>query len=131
MMNTKMMSMPGFRVPNGGAISIHRPKPVLLFIFLLLSWFFLPGLLHQIDETAGNVDQSIWLLVVLSLIGFLLICGLCWWMLRYFWMILELPSIDKMVSQFKFLPLWQQLSFYYASFALLLLAAMGCLIAIC
>ncbi len=130
-MNTKMISMPGIRVHNGGAIAMHRPKPVLLFILLLLCWFFLPALLHQIDETAGNVDQSIWLLVVLSLIGFLLICGLCWWMLRYFWMILELPSIDQMVSQFKFLPLWQQLSFYYASFALLLLAAMGCLIAIC
>ena len=130
-MNTKMISMPGFRVHSGSAISIHMPKPVLLFVLLLLCWFFLPGLLHQIDETAGNVDQSIWLLVVLSLIGFMLICGLCWWMLKYFWMILELPSIDKMVSQVKFLPLGQQLSFYYASFALLLLAAMGCLLAIC
>ena len=130
-MNVKMIKMPGYRLHDSDALSVYRLTPALLFIFLLLTWFFLPGLLRQLDETAGSVDQSIWLLVLLSLIGFLLICGLCWWLLRYFWMVLELPSIKKMVSQFKFLPLWQQLSFYYASFALLLLAAMGCLIAIC
>lgn len=132
MMNTKMIKLPGLWEQVSSAIFRYKPSvPVLLFILLLLMWFFLPGLLHQIDETAGNVDQSIWLLVVLSLIGFLLICGLCWQLLQHVWMAMELPPIELMVSQFNLLPLWQQLSFYYASFALLLLAALGCMNAIC
>jgi len=49
---------------------------MLLFLCLLLLWFFAPLLLQRIDQTVGNVDQSIWLLIILSLISFLLICGL-------------------------------------------------------
>jgi hypothetical protein len=41
-----------------------------------------------------------------------------------------LPTLGYMVSQFKQLLLWQQLGFYWASFALLLWAAVGVLSAV-
>lgn len=43
----------------------------LLFLILLFLWCFAPPWLRVFDETAGNIDQSIWLLVLLSLISFL------------------------------------------------------------
>ncbi|WP_442591914.1 hypothetical protein ACSBL2_11870 [Pedobacter sp. AW31-3R] len=127
----KFFNLPDERVRREDTPIFKPSVPVLLFIFLLLTWCFLPQWLHRIDETAGNIDQSIWLLILLSLITFLLICGLCWWLMQQFWLVLQLPPIEMMVSQFKVLPIWQQLSFYYASFALFLAAALGCLIAIC
>ncbi|WP_442587776.1 hypothetical protein ACSBL2_17160 [Pedobacter sp. AW31-3R] len=106
-------------------------SPIVLFVSLMILWFYMPLLLNGIDKTAGGVDQGIWLVILISLISFLMVCALCWWLLQRFWMILQLPSLELMVSKFKYLPLWQQLIFFYASFALLLLAALGCLIAIC
>jgi len=107
------------------------PEPILLFVVLLLLWTVAPVLLQRIDQTAGSVDQSIWLLVILSMISFLLLVALSWWLLHHFWTVLGLPNLSYLVSQFKTLALCQQLSFLWGSFALLLLAAMGCLVAIC
>ncbi|MDO7744093.1 MAG: hypothetical protein MUP99_09975, partial [Pedobacter sp.] len=87
--------------------------------------------LHHIDETAAGVDQSIWLLIILSLYTFQLISALCWWLLQRFWLSAGLPPLKIMVSQFDTLSLWQQLGFYLASFSLLLVAASVCLNAIC
>jgi hypothetical protein len=102
-----------------------------VFLLLLATWFFAPGWLRQVDGTVGSIDQSIWLLVVLSLISFMLITALCWWLLKRFWLVSGLPPIGTMVSQFNTLKLWQQLGLYLLSFALLLLAALGSLVAIC
>ena len=102
-----------------------------VFMLLLATWFFAPGWLRQVDGTVGSVDQSIWLLVVLSLISFMLITALCWWLLKRFWLVSGLPPIGTMVLQFNTLQLWQQLGLYLLSFALLLLAALGSLVAIC
>jgi hypothetical protein len=118
-------------IPLANSSVFKGIKQHLLFLFLLFVWCFAPPLLRGIDETAGNIDQSIWLLILLSLISFLLVAGLCWWLLQRFWSMSGLPSFTKMVSQFNNLALWQQLSFYWASFALLLLAASVCLSAIC
>ncbi|WP_442591538.1 hypothetical protein ACSBL2_09945 [Pedobacter sp. AW31-3R] len=130
-MTTKIYQTPHNREQEDDISFLTPSVPFLLFIALLLMWFFVPMLLNRIDATIGNVDQSIWLLVLLSMISFLMVCGLCWWLLQQFWLVLQLPPIEQMVSQFNSLLLWQQLSFYYASFALLLVAALGCLIAIC
>jgi hypothetical protein len=108
-----------------------KREPLLLFIMLLLLWTFAPLGLHHLDESAGSVDQSIWLLILLGMICFLLISALCWWLLQIFWAALGLPNLKWMVLQFNSLELCQQLSFYWASFALLLLVAMGCLCAVC
>jgi hypothetical protein len=103
----------------------------LLFIALVLLWFLFPRMIQYNDPTAGVIDQSIWLLVLASVISFLFIIGICWWLLKHFWMSLDLPSLQHLFSHFKSMELWQQLGFLWASFALLLLAALGSLMAIC
>ncbi len=103
----------------------------LIFGSLLLLWLLMPRLISQFDPRAGAVDPSIWLLILLSLLAFLLLAALCWWLLYGFWLRLGLPGMDMMVLQFNSLELWQQLGFYWLSFALLLLGSTLCLMAIC
>jgi hypothetical protein len=104
--------------------------PYLLFGLLLISWPLLQRWVMRSDPTMGFIDPNIWLLMLLSLICFLVVTGLCWWLIQRFWMSLGLPGLDNMVLQFKQLALWQQLGFYWASFGLLLLAAVGVLAAV-
>ena len=121
--------------------TIHLIKPVLindfkqvikylLFSLLILLWFAAPKLIQLNDSTAGYIDPSIWLLILLALISFLMLLALCWWLLKQFWRTLGLPALGLMVSQFKFLESWKQLGFYFACFALLLLAGVACLAAV-
>jgi len=110
---------------------LNRLDTLAVFMLLLATWVFAPGWLRQIDGTVGSIDQSIWLLVVLSLISFMLVIAICWWLLKRFWLMSGLPPISMMVLQFNTLQLWQQLGLYWLSFALLLLAALGSLVAIC
>jgi len=114
--------------------SIRRfkvPEIVLLLVTLIMLWPVAARLISNGDATAGYVDPSIWLLVLMSVICFLALVGLCWWLLDRLWESLELPDLKNLVLQFKNLQLWYQLGFFWASFALLLLAAVGCLTAIC
>lgn len=123
MMNTILLIKP--------LLKRAQPEKYALPGLMVLFWMVLPVLLRKLDATVGTIDQSIWLLVLLALICFLLLLGFCWWLLGRFWSALGLPQFQEMVSQFNDLVLWQQLGFYYASFALLLLAGVGCLAAIC
>lgn len=109
---------------------VKKLEPYLVALIMLLLWFTAPKLMMLGDGTMGQIDQSIWLLVLLALISFLLMLGLCWWLLQRFWTVMSLPDLGIMVLQFNSLQLWQQLSFWLASFALLLLAAVGALVAI-
>lgn len=109
--------------------SIH---PVTRLLLLLLTiWIFAPEWLRLLDETAASVDQSVWLLIILSLITFLVILLICWWLMQYLWNSKFMPAPHQLALHFKTLTLWQQISFYWASFALLLLTASICLVAIC
>ncbi|WP_316742746.1 hypothetical protein [Pedobacter antarcticus] len=109
--------------------SIH---PITRLLLLLLTiWIFAPEWLHLLDETAASVDQSVWLLIILSLITFLVILIICWWLMQYLWNNKFMPAPRQLAIHFKTLTLWQQISFYWASFALLLLTASICLVAIC
>ena len=110
---------------------VFKWETELLFLLLLLIWCLAPSWLHILDQTTGSVDQSIWLLILISLITFLLILALVWWLLQKSWSRLKLPSIHLILSQFNRLTTCQQLGFYWATYALLLLAALGCLIALC
>jgi len=105
-------------------------KNILLSIILLLSWFTLPGLLRQAEPGAGLLDAGIWQLLLLSLICFATILSGAWWLLYRLWHEIGLTDFAQMVSQFNRLTLWQRLRIYWASFALLLLAAVACLAAI-
>lgn len=106
-------------------------QPVLLWVTLLSMWFLIPVWLRKIDPQVAIADQGIWMLIILSMIAFLMILALSMWLLQLFWLKTGLPPLSAMVSQFKTLTLWQQLVSYWASFVLLLLAALGCLTAIC
>ncbi|NQX43168.1 hypothetical protein HQN84_30245 [Pedobacter steynii] len=109
----------------------HRVEIGFLFTVLLLMWPLSQHLILSTDITAGYIDPGIWLLVLLSLISFLLMVGLSFWLLQRLWRGMGLPALAIMVVQFKIMESWKQLGFYWASFVSLLFAAVGCLIAIC
>ena len=113
------------------APGMERLKFPLVFVIMVLLWPLLQRMVRNLDVTAGYVDPSIWVLILLALICFMGMIGLSWWVVKRFWMALGLPALGGMVLQFNELLLWQQLGFYFASFALLLLAGVGCLAAIC
>lgn len=120
-------------ISSNKVVFLHELKhfiKYLMFGLLILFWFTAPKLIQMNDNTAGHIDPSIWLLILLALICFLMLLTLCWWLLKHFWMMLNLPPLGLMVSQFKFLELWKQLGFYFACFALLLLAGVACLAAV-
>lgn len=102
----------------------------MLVAVLLLLWAAGQHLIIRNDPSTGFIDPNIWLLCVLGLIAFVVVTGLCWWLLQKFWMSMGLPALGNMVLQFKDLAAWQQLGFYWASFGLLLWAAVGVLTAI-
>jgi hypothetical protein len=104
---------------------------ILFFGILLLLWVSGNHWMPTIYPQAGSLDQNIWLLIILSMICFLAITGICWFLLQRFWLVLDLPAFTTMVSQFKSLAPWQQLGFYLFCFALLLFSAVGSLMAIC
>lgn len=107
-------------------------KIAALLIIMLLLWPFAQQMVFSFDETAGYIDPgNIVLLVLISLITFIVIVILSGWLLCRFLAALNLPGIGIMVLQFRKLELWQQLRFYWASFALLLLAAAMSVMAIC
>ncbi|SDJ97640.1 hypothetical protein SAMN04487898_105194 [Pedobacter sp. ok626] len=111
-------------------VSGRNYTPYLLFGGLLLTCPLLQVLIMSWDPMMGFIDPNIWLLILMSLICFLAVTGLSWWLLQRFWTRLGLPLLTEMVLSFKKMELWQQLGFYWASFALLLLAAVGVLTAI-
>jgi hypothetical protein len=106
-------------------------EATLLFSLLLSLWLLGNRYMQNNFPLSGSLDPNIFLLILLSLICFLSLTALCWLMLHRIWMSLRLPSPALMVSQFNTLALWQQLGFYCFCFALFLLSAVGCLIAIC
>ncbi len=127
-----MENIPGTAVQRAsGDLKSVEWQPVLLLLFLLSIWFSAQVWMRSIDPLSAITDQSIWLMVILSMIVFLLILALCMWLLDLFLLKTGLPSLLTMLSQFKTMMLWQQLAFYLSFFALLLMAASACLIAIC
>jgi len=103
-MNTKVLKYPRY----GGImpllkISPLRFTPTLLLIMLLVTWMIYPLWFHSNDPTAGYIEQNTWLLLVLSLITFLLVTQLCWWLLKQFWTMAGLPDIKKLILKFNHL----------------------------
>ena len=123
------MKILSLKMPVSMPVKSRIERYLLLAIGLLL-WFTAPKLMQFADETTGSIDQSIWLLVLLAVISFMLMVGLCWWLLKRAWISLGLPELRVLIMDFKQMELWQQLSFWLASFALLLLAGVGALVAV-
>lgn len=116
---------------------LKSAMPVLKNITLLLSigiaaylLIAIGSKLQELQPTMGVLDAGVWQLIALSMLCFLGLSALAWWLLQRAWVSLGLPGIQTMVSQFKHLTLWQQFALYWASFALLLLAAVLSLVAV-
>ncbi len=104
-------------------------KAILLLVILVLLWPIVQYVVLNNDVTAGYVDPSILVLIVMALICFVGILILSWYLLRWFWMSIGLRRLDNMVLRFEELALWVQLGFYFVCYALLVLAGLGCLAA--
>jgi hypothetical protein len=105
-------------------------KRVLIFLILILLWPLVQHLTLAFGASSGYVDPGVLVLVLISLISYLLLLALGLWLLKGFIIYLDLPRIGVLVLKFKELDVWLQLGFYFACFALLLLAGVGCLAAV-
>lgn len=102
-----------------------------LLLVLLLLWWSAPYWLYWIDHTAALIDPGVWMLVIMAIVAFLLLAGLSALLLNSALAVLGLPPVTIMVEHFEKLNLWQRMFLYWGSYALLLLAAVGSLLAIC
>ncbi|MEJ7559337.1 MAG: hypothetical protein WKF66_13585 [Pedobacter sp.] len=117
-------------ITSNEGFSWRGMEKYLVGIIGILSWITLQRVIQSGDVSVAVIDQSIWLLVLLSLICFVAVTGISYWMLKRFAVVMGLPTVGNLIVQFNSLELWQQLGFYWASFALLLLAGVGSLSAI-
>jgi hypothetical protein len=131
-MKTLGIKLLGFfsRIP-GSRLRLLPLEAILLLGMLLSLWVLGNRWIQNNMPLSGTIDPNIWLLILLSLICFVALTAFCGLLLQRAWHSAGLPSLSNLVSQFNTLAPWQQLGVYYFSFALLLLSAIGCLIAIC
>ncbi|WP_316831928.1 hypothetical protein [Pedobacter aquatilis] len=118
-----------------GLVSFIREKQQPAFFsfgvgLLLLFYPSLGRLLRYFDPTAALPDAGIWQLILLGFICFLSFTCLCWQLLEQIAKHFGLKSLYLVTLQFNDLSTWQQLGFYWASFALLFLGAIACLAAV-
>lgn len=103
---------------------------VLWIVIGVLVWQLAPRMFPLAEGNSIEIARSIGLMVTLAWVVFVGLLGLCWWLLNRFWVSVGLPGVDCLVLQFRRLEVWQQLGFYFAAFALVLLAGVGCLAAV-
>lgn len=112
---------------DGLGLVLREYQEHVLFLGLIGLWLLMP---HLQGGDVALVTDGLWQLVLLGLICFLMLTGLCWWLLKRFIVVAGLPGLGFMVLQFKDLKVWHQFAFYLVCFALLLLAGVGCLVAV-
>jgi hypothetical protein len=100
-----------------------------LLVVLMVLWGVVTRFWSSPEMTAG-INESVPLMVVISLISFLILLELVWWLLNRFWLRVGLPGLEVLVIYYRRMEVWQQVMFYWVSFALLLLAGVGCLAAV-
>ncbi len=103
----------------------------LLLGFLLLFYALVRSALIHADPAGVTSIEAIWLLVITSALVFTGLLAVCWLLMKHGLTALGLPSVNRLIIYFEHLESWQKLGFYMAVFGLLLLAAIGCLLAIC
>jgi hypothetical protein len=102
----------------------HRLLGVLMVLWVLVTMFW------SSPEMSTGINESVPLMVVLGLISLLVLLELAWWVFNRFWLRVGLPGIEVIAIYYRRMEVWQQVMFYWASFALVLLAGVGCLAAI-
>ncbi|WP_051666140.1 hypothetical protein [Pedobacter sp. R20-19] len=108
----------------------NLPEIAFVSFLAILTWNTLARVLLHFDSTTALPDPGIWQMVYLSALLFIGWLLLAWYLIHYFWHRLGLVSLIHLISHFNTLALWQQLGFYWASFALFLLAGIACLAAV-
>jgi hypothetical protein len=106
-------------------------KVIMLALALVAGWQTMQGTNWNSDLSMGYIDPSIWLLILIGIICFLMMIALSAWILLRLWVVVGLPAPHKIILQFNYLESCQKLKFLLAAYALLLLAGVGCLVAIC
>ncbi|WP_156166743.1 hypothetical protein [Pedobacter sp. BMA] len=99
-------------------------------LLLILAYQLAPLFAGFFNNTTAVLDAAVWQLLLFSILTFMALLTISWFLLYASWSTLGLPNIHFMVLQFKDLSSWKQLSFYYACFALLFLGAVACVAAI-
>jgi hypothetical protein len=102
----------------------HRLLGMLMVLWVLVTVFW------SSPEMSTGINESVPLMVVLGLISLLVLLEMAWWVFNRFWLRVGLPGIEVMAIYYRRMEVWQQVMFYWASFALVLLAGVGCLAAI-
>lgn len=110
--------------------NVEGLKIALQVLIVLLAYPLVQRMVLSFDGTSGYVDPSILVLIVLSMVCFVGVLVLCGWLFGRFLMVMELPDVGSMVSQFNDLNGCQKLGFYFASFSVLIISAVLCLSAI-
>ncbi|WP_316789589.1 hypothetical protein [Pedobacter frigoris] len=100
-----------------------------LVMLLVLGWELITRFFSS-PEISTGINQSVPIMIVIAIISFLIVLELIWWLLGRFWLRMGLVSIDSLVEGFKTLTVWEQVIIFWGSFALLLLACVGCLAAV-
>lgn len=98
----------------------------LLLTLYVASFWWLP----QWQPNFVSIDPSIWQLVLLAFVAFLLLLPLCWGILTYTVQCIGLPTLTLLFVQFKLLTLWQQFLLYWLSFFSLVFLALLSLMAV-
>ncbi|MCD0489706.1 hypothetical protein LPB86_15800 [Pedobacter sp. MC2016-14] len=98
---------------------------------VFLTWLVTRNSMLVNNPQALVGEGDTWLYMLQSMLAFFTVVPLCWWFLQRFWKELGLMPLTGLIIHFNDMELWQKLGFYFASFAVLLLSAVGCLIAIC
>jgi hypothetical protein len=106
-------------------------KIIVLALALYTGWELMQRTSWNTELTTGYVDPSIWILILIAVICFLVMIALSAWIMLRLWTIVGLPAPQHIISQFNYLKPCQKLKFLLAAYALLLLAGVGCLVAIC
>jgi hypothetical protein len=111
------------------ALSLNKQmiEKLMLAIILVLGWLLLPKVLRTFEPTAALLDAGIWQLLLLGLLCYVALLEISWRLLSSFWQRFGLINLTEMLVHFKDLTPWQQLGFFWASFALLFWAGIACL----
>jgi hypothetical protein len=102
-----------------------------LLPLLATVWLLTPKLIHFFYPLAGLLDAGILQLIVLALVCWLLVLSFALLMSKHIYQHFTLLLAQDHLATLTSLTSWQQHVLYLAFYAVLVLSATGCLIAIC
>lgn len=121
--------MKTFILPYTTSVSSYKYQLLGIIFISLMVWWAVPKWFGDFS-TMAFTDVSIWHLILLSLLLWLISQVLNAFAFRKLLQALRLPEVSSLISQFGTLTLWQKYILYLALFALWWLAMLLSLIAV-